>query len=128
MNNIIQDLVNNKNSFKQNPTFTKESTQNKYKTNRFFKDGEELGFFIDAVLDKYGDYPNVFYTGNINEHNRNFEQINSCDYGKGCNDFYNIVDYKCNSGYIPNGNGCFLKSINFVFNKDFSSEYYTFLK
>ena len=78
-NNIIQELFNSCHGFKLDGCSTKKTTQNKFKTNRFFKDGEELGFYIDAVLDKYDDYLNVYYTGSIYEHNQNCRRVDRFD-------------------------------------------------
>ena len=38
------------------------------------------------------------------------------------------MEYKGENCYIPSGNGCFLESINYIFKKDFSTEYFEFIK
>ena len=38
------------------------------------------------------------------------------------------MEYQGNNCYIPNGNGCFLKCINCIFDKDFSIEYFEFIE
>ena len=100
VNDIISERFNDKNAFKLNGEFMIESTQNTFKTNRFFKDGEELGFFIDAVLDKKDNNPNVFFAGDVFDYHRNFKQVKRADYGKGANDFYDIVEYKTSNAFF----------------------------
>ena len=34
-------------------------------TNRFFKDSNQLAEYIDKILDKYDDFPSIYYTDNI---------------------------------------------------------------
>ena len=126
--NIIDDRYNKTNAFRLNGSIEIEGSNNKFKTGRFFKDGEELGFYIDSILDKYDDVPNIYFTGDLYVHYRNFIEVKRSDYGKGATEFLNIVEYKGVCAYIPTGNACFLKSINHIYNKDFSDEYYTFLK
>ena len=128
INDIINERFDNRNAFRLNGIVQIEDTSTKNKTGRFFKDGEELGFYIDAILDKYDDIPNITFTGDIYLHYRNFREVKRSDYGKGANEFYDIVEYKGLCSYIPTGNGCFLKCINYIYNKDFSTEYFTFLK
>ena len=40
----------------------------------------------------------------------------------------NFLNYKGENCYIPSGNGCFLKCINYIFKKEFSTEYFEFIK
>ena len=128
INEIINERFNNTNAFRLNGVIEIEGLNIKIKTGRFFKDGEELGFYIDSILDKYEDIPNVTFTGDLYIHYRNFREVKRSDYGKGASEFHDIVEYKGLCSYIPTGNGCFLKCINYIYNKDFTDEYYTFLK
>ena len=128
INEILNERFDNKNIFKLNGTLVIEDTDNKIRTNRFFEDGEELGFFIDAILDKYDDIPNILFTGDIYVHHRIFNEVRRSDYSKGADEFFDIVEYKGKQCYIPTGNACFLKCINYVYNIDYTAEYYTFLK
>ena len=97
-------------------------------TNRFLKDSKELAKFIDKILDKYDDHPSIYYTGNIYRYFRNFKRVTRSEHGRGANEFNNILEYTGNNCYIPSGNGCFLKCINFIFDKDFSTEYFEFIQ
>ena len=97
-------------------------------TNRFFKDSDELAKFIDKILDKYDDHPSIYYTGNIYRYFKNYKKVNRSDHGRGANEFNNILEYEGKNCYIASGNGCFLKCINYIFDKDFSIEYFEFIK
>ena len=97
-------------------------------TNRFFKDSDELAKFIDKILDKYDDHPSIYYTGNIYRYFRNYKRITRSEHGRGANEFNNILEYEGNNCYIPSGNGCFLKCITYIFKRDFSTEYFEFIK
>ena len=97
-------------------------------TKRFFKNSDELAKFIDKTLDKYDDYPSIYYTGNIHRYFRNFKRVNRSNHGRGANEFNDIEEYEGERCYIPSGNGCFLKCINFIFDKDFSTEYFEIIK
>ena len=97
-------------------------------TNKFFKNSDELAKFIAKILDKYDDHPFIYYTGNIYRYFKNYKKVNRSDYGGGANEFNNIEEYEGNKCYIPNGNGCFLKCNNYIFDKDFSTQYFEFIK
>ena len=97
-------------------------------TNRFFKNSDELAKFIDKILDKYDDHPSIYYTGNIYRYFRNFKRVTRSEHGRVANEFNNIQEYEGENCYIPSGNGCFLKCTNYIFEKDFSTEYFEFIK
>ena len=127
INNLIEDMEKLKNGFFTNGYFTL-GEEGEIDTNRFFKDSNDLAKFIDKILDKYDDHPSIYYTGNIYRYFKNFKRVNRSENGKGANEFNDILEYKGNNCYIPSGNGCFLKCINFIFNKDFNKEYFEFIK
>ena len=127
INNLIEDMEKLKNGFFTNGYFTL-GEEGEIDTNRFFKDSNELAKFIDKILDKYDDHPFIYYTGNIYRYFKNFKRVNRSEHGRGANEFNDILEYKGNNCYIPSGNGCFLKCINFIFNKDFNKEYFEFIK
>ena len=127
VNTLIQVMEQLKNGFLTNGYFSLgDEAEND--TNRLFKDSDELAKFIDKILDKYDDHPSIYYTGSIYRYFRNFKRVNRSEYGRGANEFNNILEYEGKSCYIPSGNGCFLKCINYLFDKDFSIEYFEFLK
>ena len=126
---LIEDMEKLKNGFFTNGYFTLgDSDDGEIDTNRFFKNSNELAEFIDKILDKYDDHPSIYYTGNIYRYFKNYKKINRSDYGRGADEFNNILEYQGNNCYIPNGNGCFLKCFNYIFDKDFSIEYFEFIK
>ena len=127
INNLIEDMQKLSNGSFTNSYFTLGEA-GEIDTNRFFKDSNELAKFIDKTLDKYDDHPSIYYTGNIYSYFTNFKRVNRSEHGRGANEFNNILENKGENCYIPSGNGCFLKCINFIFNKDFSIEYFEFIK
>ena len=54
-------------------------------------------------------------------------QIKRSNYGKGCYAFNNISEYKVKLCYIPTGNGCFRKCIEFIYRRGFSYVYKEFI-
>ena len=126
VNNLIEDLEKLKNGFFTNGYFTL-GEEGEIDTNRFFKDSNELAKFIDKLLDKYDDHP-IYYTGNIYRYFKNFKRVNRSEHGRGANEFNDIQEYNGKNCYIPDRNGCFLKCINYIFNKDFNKEYFEFIK
>ena len=94
----------------------------------FLKTERKYAKFINRILDKYDDHPSIYYTGSIYRYFRNFKRVNRSEYGRGANEFNNILEYEGKNCYIPSGNGCFLKCINNIFDKDFSIEFFEFIK
>ena len=127
INILIEDMEKLKNGFFTNGYFSL-GEEGEIDTNRFFKNSDELTKFIDKILDKYDDHPSIYYTGNIYRYFRNFKRVNRSDHGRGADEFNDIEEYKGKICYIPSGNGCFLKCINHIFDKDFSTEYFEFIK
>ena len=124
---LIEDIEKLLNGFFTNGYFTL-GDEGEIDTIRFFKDSEELAKFIDKLLDKYDDHPSIYYTGGIYRYFRNFKRVNRSEYGRGADEFNNILEYEGKNCYIPSGNGCFLKCVIYIFDKDFSIEYFEFIK
>ena len=116
-----------KNEFFTNGCFTL-GEEGENDTNRFFKNSNELAEYIDKFLDKYDDHPSVYYTGNIYRYFKNFKRVTRSEHGRRVNEFNNNLEYEGINCYIPSGNGCFLKCINYIFKKDFSTEYFEFIQ
>ena len=114
VNTLKEDMENLRNGFFTNGYFIL-GDEEEIDTNRFFEDSNELAKFMDKILDKYDDHPSLYYTGNFYGFFRNFKRLNGSEDGRGANEFNNILEYECENCYIPNGNGCFLKCINFCF-------------
>ena len=91
-------------------------------TNRFFKDSGELAEFIDKIMNKYDDHTSIYFTGSIYRCFRSFKRVTGSDHGRRANEDNNILEFEGINYYIPSGNACFLKRINYIFKKDFSME------
>ena len=52
-----------------------------------------------------------------------FNQIKRSNYGKGCEVFDNILEYEGHFCYIPTGNECFRKCLEYIYKRDFAKEY-----
>ena len=118
---LIEDMEKLKNGFFTNGYFTL-GEEGEIDTNRLFRNCDELAKFIDKILDKNDDHPSIYYTGNIYRYFKNYKKVNRSNHGRGADEFYDISEYQGNICYIPSGNGCFLKCINYIFKKDFSIE------
>ena len=123
---LIEDMEKLPNSFFTNGYFTL-AEEGEIDTNRFFKNSDELAKFIDKTLDKYDDHP-IYYTGNIYRYFKSYKKVNRSNHGRGVDEFNNFLEYQGNNCYIPSGNGCFFKCINYIFKKDFSKEFFEFIK
>ena len=124
---LIEDMEKLKNGFFTNGYFS-QGEEGEIDTNRFFKNSDELAKFIDKILDKYDNHPSIYYTGNIYRYFGNFKRINRSKHGRGADEFNDIEEYEGDRCYIPSENGCFLKCNNYIFDKDFSTEYFEFIK
>ena len=127
VNTLIEDMEKLKNGFFTNGYFSL-GDDGEIDTNRFFKDSDELAKFIDKILDKYDDHPSIYYTGNIYRYFRKFKRVTRSEHGRRANEYNNIQEYEGENCCITSGNGCFLKCINYIFKKDFSTEYFEFIK
>ena len=121
-------MENLKNGFFTNGFFSL-GDEGEIDSNRFFKDRNELAKFVDNILDKYDDHPSLYYTvillGILN---RYFKRVNRSEHGRGTNELNNILEYEGENCYKPNGNGCFLKCMIYIFKKDFSMEFFEFIE
>ena len=127
INILIEDMKKLKNGFFTNGYFSL-GEEGEIDTDRLFKNSDVLAEFIDKILDKYEDHPSIYYTGNIYRYFKNFKRVNRSNHGRGANEFNDILEYEGDRCYIPSGNGCFLKCINYIFDKDLSTEYFEFIK
>ena len=127
INILVEELEKLKNGFFTNGYFFL-GEEGEIDTNRFFKNSDELAKFIDKILDKYDNHPSIYYTGNIYRYFRNLKRVNRSDHGGGANEFNNVEEYEGENCYIPSGNGCFLKCIIYIFDKDFSIQHFEFIK
>ena len=61
------------------------------------------------MIDKYDETLEVLFSGYMMKYTMVFNQIKRSNYGKGCDAFNNILEYKGKLCYIPTGNACFRK-------------------
>ena len=127
VNTFIEDMKKLKNVFFTSGYFSL-GDEGEIDTNRFFKDSNELAEFLDKILDKYDNHRSIYYTGNIYRYFRKFKRVTRSEHGREANEFNNILEYEGENCFIPSGNGCFLKCINYIFKKDFSTEYFEFIQ
>ena len=127
VNTLIEGMEKLKNGFFTNGYFS-VGDDGEIDTNRFLKDSKELARFIDKTLDKFDNHPSIYYTGNIYRYFRKFKRVTRSDHGRGANEINNILEYEGVNCYILSGNGCFLRCINYIFNKDFSMDYFDFIQ
>ena len=79
------------------------------------------------MIDKYDETLEVMFSGYKIKYTMVFNQIKRSNYGKVCDAFNNILEYKGHLCYIPIGNACFRKCLEFIYKKDFSKEYKKFI-
>ena len=97
------------------------------KTNMRFKNIDAFDKYIEKIDMKY-DSEDVLFEGDsyIIEKDE-FNKVNRSDYGKGSNHLYDIQEYIGKNCYIPTGQNCFLKCINYLTGKDYKNEYFQFI-
>ena len=127
VNTLIEDMEKLKNWFFTTGNFSL-GDEGEIDAIRFFKDRDELAKFIDKKIDKYDHHPSIYYTGNIYRYFRNIKRVTRYEHGRGANEYNSKLEYECDNCYIPSGNGCFLKCINYIFEEDFNMEYFDFIK
>ena len=79
------------------------------------------------MFDKYDETLEVLFSGYMIKYTMVFNQIERSNYGKGCDAFNNVLEYKGHLCYIPIGNACFRNCLEFIYKRDFSSEYKEFI-
>ena len=92
INILVEDMEKLRNGFFTNGYFILGDDDGEIDT-RFFKNSDELAKFIDKILDKYDDHPSIYYTGNVYRYFKNYKKVNSSGYGRGANEFNNILEY-----------------------------------
>ena len=121
INTLIEDMEKLRKGFVTNGYF-RLGDEGEVDTESFVNDSKKLAEFIDKTSDKYDDHPFINYTGINYRYFRNFKRVNRPEHSRGANIFNNILENDGINCYIPRGNGCLLKCINYIFKKDFSME------
>ena len=98
------------------------------KTNMRFRSVKDFDSYIEKVDDKY-DGDEVIFTGDSIEYaQEEFQPVKRSNYGKGSNHLKDIEEYHGTNCFIPTGNNCFLKCINYLTDKDYKKEYFEFIQ
>ena len=122
---LIEDMEKLKNGLSTKGFFTLGDV-GEIDTNRFFKGSSELAKFRDKILEKYDDHPSINYTGILYLNFRIFQLVTKSEHGGGANELKIILENEGINCYNPSEDGCFLKCINYFFNKEFCMKYFEF--
>ena len=96
--------------------------------NAFFSNRDGLREGIEKINERYDETVPITFTGIVIKYTKSFNRIHRSYYGRGCDSFKKIVEYRGNLCYIPEENECFRKCIEFITKKDFSEQYRNFIK
>ena len=99
----------------------------KKKTNIRFKNMNDFETYIEKIDEKYDGEDVVFEGDAFQLPQPEFKPIKRSNYGKGTNHLFDIDEYFGTNCYIPTGNNCFVKCINYLTGKDYTSEYLEFI-
>ena len=127
INTLLEDMDKLKNGFSTNECFTL-GDEGEMETISFFKDSNELANFMTKYLFNMTTILlyiiQAIFVGFFN----NFKRVNRSEHGRGAYEFNNILVCEGGNCYIPSGNGCFLKCINYIFKEDLTKEYFKFIQ
>ena len=123
---LILDSQRDKYPFKINGEFIINDGE-PFQFNRFYKDSEQRTKSIEKMIDKYDETLEVLFSGYMIKYTKVFNQIKRSSYGKGCDAFNNILEYKGKLCYLPTGNVCFRRCLDFIYKRNFSNEYKEFI-
>ena len=108
----IKDKMKNSNGFDLIGNITIKGV--KRKNNMRFRSVKDFEAYIDKI-DEHYDGDDVIFTGNTIEYNMpEFKPVKRSNYGKGTNYLADIEEYRGVNCFIPTGNNCFLKCINYL--------------
>ena len=94
-----------------------------FQVSRLYKDSEQLTKSIERMIEKYDDSLEVVFSGYLTKYTTVFNQIKRSKYGKGCDAFNKNLEDVGQLCYIPTGNACFRKCLEFFQRRDFPNEY-----
>ena len=98
------------------------------KTNMRFRSVKDFESYIEKIDDHY-DGDEVIFTGDSIEYDvPEFKPVKRSNYGKGTNYLADIEEFHGDKCFIPSGNNCFLKCINYLTSKDYKNEYFEFIR
>ena len=97
------------------------------KTTMRFKNIDDFDKYIEMIDRKYDIDDDIIYEGDLHIIEKEFNKVNRSNFGKGSNHLYDILKYHGKNCYIPTGQNCFLKCINYLTGKDYKNEYFQFI-
>ena len=97
------------------------------KTNMRFKNIDAFDKYIGMIDRKYDIDDDIIYEGDLYIIEKEFNRVNRSNFGRGSNHLYDIQEYHGKNCYIPTGQNCFLKCINYLTGKDYKNEYFEFI-
>ena len=97
------------------------------KTNMRFKNIDAFDKYIGMIDRKYDIDDDIIYEGNLHIIEKEFNRVNRSNFGRGSNHLYDIEEYHGKNCFIPTGQNCFLKCINYLTGKDYKNEYFQFI-
>ena len=99
----------------------------KKKTNLRFKNNNDFESYIEKIDEKYDGEDIVFEVDAFQLPQPDFKPIKRSNYGKGSDFKINIQDFFGTNCYIPTGNNCFVKCINYLTGNDYTQLYLDFI-
>ena len=79
------------------------------------------------MVDRYDETLEVLFSGFMVKYTMVVNQIESSNYGKGCDVFNHILEFKGQLCFIPTCNACFRNCSENIYKGDFSNEYKDFI-
>ena len=70
----------------------------------------------------------MHYTGNIYIYFTKSKRVSRSEHGRGADELKNNLEHEGGNSFIQNGNGCFLKRINYILKKDFTKDVSEFIQ
>ena len=86
--------------------------------NRFYKDSDHITKSIEKKIHKCDETLEVLFSGYMINYTMVFNQIKRSIYDKGCDAFNKILEYKGELCFVPTGNACFRKCLEFIHKKE----------
>ena len=79
------------------------------------------------MIENYDESLEILFFGELIKYTSVLSKVIRSNYGTGCNDFQNILEYRGELCFISTANGFFRKCVEYFYNKDFSQEYCEFI-
>ena len=99
----------------------------KKKTNMRFENYNDIESYIEKTDEKDDGEDVVFEGDAFQPPQPDFKPIKRSNYGKGSNHLFDIQQFFGTNCYIPTGNNCFVKCINYLAGNDYTQQYLDFI-